>query len=1129
MAMTNEQSAISKSIHDKKKMYEIWTSAGDIERLRIDSLQKKIRCDIDSLRLAHVKLRDSFEGKTGDKTPSSAEIRPMLPKRNGGNPNYTIKLDSTVYYNNIPNNKYVYSYDDYGNCIQEIYYGNENGTWYPNFRYNIIYNDKNENIGEESYMWTGSSWTPESRNIRVNSSYRFEDEEGYGFYKPLYDEYCNGWSDGTWTYANRYEYSYDDYGQDTGHVSYVFQDGEWIKDTKAEYVNTDTLITNLYYIWNGVEWAPNGKTEYYLTDGEYTIIYSYEWKNNAWSYTSKTEYSYDTNGYSSGNIRYEYKNGQWINASKTILVYDNVGNNISTEYYTWSNNYWKGSTKSVYEYNDKGLQVSYIYYEWYDYYKRWDPERKREYDYDEYGNKILEIYYDYYSTSYNRWDPYYKYEYRYDERGNRLMYAYYKWSSNMWKGSSKTESVYNEQNRESMLIYYGWSNNAWIYDTKTEYHYEDCGDLQNYVYYKYISGNWTVSAYSENEYDNSVPYTMIAMRNYASFYMPGMYEPEFYCKKLRNKYYTVNSGIQSLSSETIYYYSDIEVRKEQVFAKVDDINYTITENVYYDAKPHGVTLGDSGHIDNVSVYYTSKDGSRFYEMPTEPGVYFCSFVVPENKYFYATTLENVDSFVIYNFYESEWKVLNDYYNDYENAGNRWNRKWDLELGKENLSKLPGITMSENHIIGIDLQGNGISSFPYHLLSLPNLMSLNIASNKLEGNLADSIAKEKKLHNEYICILKSLNVSNNKYSGNVTSLVAQFPKLERLDVSGCCFSSVMPMIPSSVKDLNIQGQTIDLQIKLNMSDLNTEEITRTLPTIVLYDHANQTYSTDIALRLTTSEKDWAMTLACKNGQVTIPYVSEQNAFYGENGETLDVSVLHSNGSLEGSTFRISLHFDEGDSNFDGKVNILDLQTMLNYMFDEYNNKPYNFTASNLWKDDVINVQDAVVMVNLLLDEKIETTSAKVVNYARPMDVSSDLVYISDGKLIMNAAEPVSAFDIIVANDSECNLNEALASVGFTCSVKRYGDQVHIIGYSLSGATLPEGLNILGRTNAGVVTYSMLADPEANEIKTANGGTPTFIDNNVSDNRTTNEVYRITLGSRNSVVIDANGKKYMITEK
>ena len=133
------------------------------------------------------------------------------------------------------------------------------------------------------------------------------------------------------------------------------------------------------------------------------------------------------------------------------------------------------------------------------------------------------------------------------------------------------------------------------------------------------------------------------------------------------------------------------------------------------------------------------------------------------------------------------------------------------------------------------------------------------------------------------------------------------------------------------------------------------------------------------------------------------------------------------------------------------------------------------------------------------------------------------------MLENAAEPVSAFDIVVATESDYKINENILSSGFTCSTRQEGGQLHIVGYSLSGTTLPIGENVLGTVDDGYVISSMLADSEANEICTAFSSAPTGIGNNVYSDKATNEVYRFNVGAKRTIVIDSNGKKYMQIEK
>ena len=79
------------------------------------------------------------------------------------------------------------------------------------------------------------------------------------------------------------------------------------------------------------------------------------------------------------------------------------------------------------------------------------------------------------------------------------------------------------------------------------------------------------------------------------------------------------------------------------------------------------------------------------------------------------------------------------------------------------------------------------------------------------------------------------------------------------------------------------------------------------------------------------------------------------------------ALDKSSNLTGSNFHLRFFFEQGDANFNGSIDILDVQSVINYMFEEYQNRPFNFTAANLWEDETINIQDAICGVNLLLEQ------------------------------------------------------------------------------------------------------------------------------------------------------------------
>lgn len=565
--------------------------------------------------------------------------------------------------------------------------------------------------------------------------------------------------------------------------------------------------------------------------------------------------------------------------------------------------------------------------------------------------------------------------------------------------------------------------------------------------------------------------------------------------------------------------------------------FTLTlpqEDITFDAQSHGATITMAEGVGEATISYQKQgDSKRTTTQPIEPGDYTIYLEFADGELYYGRALAQVGTFSIYQFSADEWEVLQaELQPQLTSMG--WSQPWDISQGVKSVSSLQCLTIEKGHITSFDLANQNLTGeFPIAILSFPELQSIYLENNNLSGDISTTTCTYAQQHPELIANIKTLNVSGNNLSGNISLFANSFPSLTSLNASQNFLEDVYPAISSSVTELDLSKQTIARVVPLHLGNLSVEDIATKVPSILLYDHANQTYTTDINLLCTTADNSWGMTMAYKNGQLSIPYVSEQNTYYGESGDTLNVALLDNNGSHEGSTFRIKLSFDEGDGNFDGQVNVLDLQTMINYMFEEYENKPYNFTASNLWKDEVINVQDAVCLVNILLASNSAPASARSFYQEQrqaAMSLNADAtVFVADGKLVMNVAEPVSSFDIVIVTSSEYKVNEALSSAGFTCSVRICGNETHLVGYSLSGATLPAGQNILGTLNDGVVIYSMLADPEANEVRTPFDITPTSVNFITSDNQRLHEVYKISMGAKRSIVIDANGKKYMVTEK
>lgn len=569
-------------------------------------------------------------------------------------------------------------------------------------------------------------------------------------------------------------------------------------------------------------------------------------------------------------------------------------------------------------------------------------------------------------------------------------------------------------------------------------------------------------------------------------------------------------------------------------ALLTDNLYSLTlpaEDITYDEQSHGASITTAEGVGEATFSYMKQgDAEPMATLPSEAGDYAVYLEIADGTLYYGMERTQVGAFSIYQFNAEEWTILQTVLPKLSEMG--WSQPWDVSQGMKSVSSLHGLTIEKGHVTGLDLSAQNLTGiFPYFILTLPQLHDINLANNHLAGDIGTATYTFAQQNPDMMANIKELNISGNQFSGNIGICANCFAGLTSLDASDNCLEDVYPVIPSTVTTLDISKQTIARVVPLHLANLSVDSIATKVPSILLYDHANQTFTPNINLLCTTPDNTWGMTMACHNGALSIPYVSEQNTYYGESGDTLNVAVVYNNGSREGSTFRVRLSFDEGDGNFDGKVNILDLQTTLNYMFEEYASKPYNFTAANLWKDEIINVQDAVCLVNKLLDMNIissrQPSAAKRV--ATQSSEASASVTIENGYLTIISAVPVSAFDIMIATNQQAEIESALNDMGFTCMSKQNGNNLHLVGYSLSGAELPAGETAICELNSGNVSYVMLADRNANEISVSqNGGTTTSVQSSIFS-PASQEVYRIPLGAKRAIVIDAAGKKTMIKDE
>ena len=486
-------------------------------------------------------------------------------------------------------------------------------------------------------------------------------------------------------------------------------------------------------------------------------------------------------------------------------------------------------------------------------------------------------------------------------------------------------------------------------------------------------------------------------------------------------------------------------------------------------------------VGNCSLSYvrkgTQSSDSVSSEMPLDEGNYNIYLYVTEGKC-YHSGLFHLGSFSISLLTSDEWSRLNALHTELVEKG--WATPWDISKGKTSVSSFHGIEAANGSVVGIDLSSQGLTgTFPKTLLSFPNIASINLSGNKLSGDIAGEISSYIRQDNAAGKSICSLNISNNSYSGNVGLLAGCFPNLTALDASGNSFSSVSPMISANVSELNLASQKLDGVLDFGqMTDI---------PEILLYDHVNQTFNSEMPLTLTTSKPnsfdaattdDWYVNLLYTGNGFMTNGNSRNNIYRGGNGDMI-YAILDSNESVaNGSSIGMTFTFESGDANIVNGTDVTDLQTMILYMFNLLGGSAFNFTAADLYDDDVITVQDIVCVVNRILAQSA-TPENSMMKASRHFEEDAEaFVYIKDGKVILSTEVPVAALSIKSDGGIEWNLQQ----LGLEQAV--LGGNV--VGYSLSGATLPVGETVIGTCIANTALNGvMLADESATAICTSLG--------------------------------------------
>ena len=511
---------------------------------------------------------------------------------------------------------------------------------------------------------------------------------------------------------------------------------------------------------------------------------------------------------------------------------------------------------------------------------------------------------------------------------------------------------------------------------------------------------------------------------------------------------------------------------------INNFSFSYTRDITYDGAPHDVYVYASNGMGEITLVYRDANGMESTEAPSAVGKYDVSISVAEGPLFYAASFENVASFTISVMDEVEWNTLQELYVQ-TNGASQWTRKWDMSGGIAAAASFYGVTYRNGHIVELNLSNrNLVGELPVSVLTLPYLERLNLSGNQLTGDLGSLVAGTESISN-----VSYVDIRNNRFSGNIGAIVTCCPKLEYLYAADNCISEVSPALPEDLY-VNLSGQTVE-DVLIWDGGVSVENSDNGLPTILTYSHRNQNYnSADLVVEKAWNEDArWSinMSVDAEGDLIELSAQAENYVYYGNSGDTLDVTTSTTMTAYN-SIAKMIYRFELGDVNFSDDVDVLDVQSTINFIFKEFQYYPFNHTAANVQNgDSKVNVLDVIALINQLMDENLSVES---LTRARAKEVATMVpdayLYWEGNRLILETEKDIAAFDIVLQETNTLQWNEAL---GMTMISSAQNGYQRAIAYSLSGRYIPIGKHVLLTSQPCDIASVLVADRAAQKIGVA----------------------------------------------
>ena len=352
-------------------------------------------------------------------------------------------------------------------------------------------------------------------------------------------------------------------------------------------------------------------------------------------------------------------------------------------------------------------------------------------------------------------------------------------------------------------------------------------------------------------------------------------------------------------------------------------------------------------------------------------------------------------------------------------------------------------------------------------------------------------------------LTIIYLQSNELEGDLYPFTARFPNLSKLSMNYNRLTAISQPINKTLMtsvgtNIWFNYQFVDGKTYLPVvtEEHPAKNVTLGVPfevewnSLQLYDHSNQNYSR------TASSLGWKYVTTSgissytydnyfqKNGDGA--YVPSNMVFKMPKQTPLSLYMHWSyyNDYYVPTTI-VTLDWIDGDVNADQSVDVVDLQKVIYYALNDAapSNTFYNFTSADGNSDETLDVRDAVINVNRILDfDEASAPSPIRALYNKEKNVAQNHFAIEDNVVRMANGDEVAAIQLTLANAQAEDITLSPTLAGFRMAKKQSGQNVRVVIYSMAEQTLPEGEwdIVRGLDDESYIANVRLSDVETNHL-------------------------------------------------